>query len=41
HNIPVAAICDATAFLGNYGFLDQNKHTGNSLPYLKEGAPNY
>ena len=41
HNIPVAAICDATTFLGNYGFLDQNKHTGNSLPYLKEGAPNY
>jgi len=41
HNIPVSAICDATTFLGNYGFLDQNKHTGNSLPYLKEGAPNY
>ncbi|MCG0050784.1 type 1 glutamine amidotransferase family protein [Priestia aryabhattai] len=41
HNISVAAICDATTFLGNYGFLDQNKHTGNSLPYLKEGAPNY
>ncbi|MEH6930496.1 MULTISPECIES: type 1 glutamine amidotransferase family protein [Priestia] len=41
HNIPVAAICDATTFLGNYGFLDQNKHTGNSLPYLKEAAPNY
>ena len=41
HNIPVAAICDATTFLGNYGFLDQNKHTGNSLLYLKEGAPNY
>ncbi|WP_176586566.1 type 1 glutamine amidotransferase family protein [Priestia megaterium] len=40
-NIPVAAICDATTFLGNYGFLDQNKHTGNSLPYLKEGAPKY
>ncbi|MCT9852388.1 glutamine amidotransferase [Priestia megaterium] len=41
HNIPVAAICDATTFLGNCGFLDQNKHTGNSLPYLREGAPNY
>ena len=41
HHIPVAAICDATTFLGNYGFLDQNKHTGNSLPYLKERAPNY
>jgi putative intracellular protease/amidase len=41
NNILVAAICDATTFLGNYGFLDQHKHTGNSLPYLKEGAPNY
>lgn len=40
-NIPVAAICDATTFLGNYEFLDHHKHTGNSLPYLKEGAPNY
>jgi putative intracellular protease/amidase len=41
NNVPVAAICDATTFLGNYGFLEQHKHTGNSLPYLKEGAPNY
>ncbi|WLR42259.1 type 1 glutamine amidotransferase family protein [Bacillus carboniphilus] len=39
--IPVAAICDATTFLGIHGFLDHHKHTGNSLPYLKEGAPNY
>jgi putative intracellular protease/amidase len=40
-NIPVAAICDATTFLGIHGFLDHHKHTGNSLPYLKEGAPHY
>ncbi|MCA1060232.1 glutamine amidotransferase [Rossellomorea aquimaris] len=40
-NIPVAAICDATTFLGIHGFLDHHKHTGNSLPYLKEGAPQY
>ncbi|MBD1371431.1 glutamine amidotransferase [Hazenella sp. IB182357] len=39
--IPVAAICDATTFLGDHGFLDHYAHTGNSLPYLKEGAPNY
>ncbi|MBE1553822.1 type 1 glutamine amidotransferase family protein [Sporosarcina limicola] len=39
--ISVAAICDATTFLGNHGFLDDHNHTGNSLPYLKEGAPNY
>ncbi|MGD6846366.1 type 1 glutamine amidotransferase family protein [Rossellomorea aquimaris] len=41
HDIPVAAICDATTFLGIHGYLDQLKHTGNSLPYLKEGAPDY
>ncbi|MFC5647796.1 type 1 glutamine amidotransferase family protein [Paenibacillus solisilvae] len=40
-NIPVAAICDATTFLGNGGFLDHNKHTGNMLANLKSGAPNY
>ncbi|MDX8344567.1 type 1 glutamine amidotransferase family protein [Rossellomorea sp. YZS02] len=40
-NISVAAICDATTFLGMNGFLDHHKHTGNSLPYLKEGAPEY
>lgn len=37
----VAAICDATTFLGRHGFLEQHKHTSNSLPDLKLGAPNY
>lgn len=41
NNIPVAAICDATVFLGRYGFLDSVKHTSNSLENLKEGAPDY
>lgn len=40
-DIPVAAICDATTFLGIHGYLDDRKHTGNSLAYLKEGAPHY
>ncbi|RWZ54584.1 glutamine amidotransferase [Halobacillus fulvus] len=40
-DIPVAAICDATTFLGNHGFLDEHRHTGNSLAHLKQGAPNY
>ncbi|WP_282937244.1 type 1 glutamine amidotransferase family protein [Paenibacillus sp. RC67] len=40
-DLPVAAICDATTFLANHGFLESNKHTGNTLAYLKEGAPNY
>ncbi|MBP1082208.1 putative damage-inducible protein DinB/putative intracellular protease/amidase [Bacillus capparidis] len=41
HNIPVAAICDAGTFLAKYGFLDNNKHTGYTLSYLKQNAPNY
>ncbi|RAV11258.1 type 1 glutamine amidotransferase family protein [Paenibacillus contaminans] len=40
-DIPVAAICDATTFLGNHGFLDHVKHTGNTLEYLKARAPRY
>ncbi|SNZ15614.1 DJ-1/PfpI family protein [Terribacillus aidingensis] len=39
--IPIAAICDATVFLGRYGFLDKTPHTSNSLEYLQEGAPAY
>lgn len=34
-NIPVAAICGATYFLCKHGFLDQVKHTGDSLDYFK------
>ncbi len=30
-DIPIAAICGATLFLGKHGFLDQIKHTGDSL----------
>jgi putative intracellular protease/amidase len=41
NNIPIAAICDATVFLGRYGFLDKAPHTSNSLKYLQEGAPAY
>ncbi|WP_028612502.1 type 1 glutamine amidotransferase family protein [Paenibacillus harenae] len=37
----VAAICDATTFLGRHGFLEQHKHTGNMLVNLKQGAPAY
>jgi len=40
-NVPVAAICDATTFLGKHGFLDHQPHTGNSLPYLQAKAPEY
>lgn len=39
--IPVAAICDASTFLADKGYLDHIDHTGNSLPYLEEYAPGY
>lgn len=30
-NIPIAAICGATVFLGKHGFLNNRKHTGDDL----------
>jgi putative intracellular protease/amidase len=38
---PVAAICAATIYLGQLGFLDNRKHTSNDLGYLKGVVPNY
>jgi putative intracellular protease/amidase/effector-binding domain-containing protein len=44
---PLAAICGATVFLAEHGFLDHIKHTSNDLWLLKmhlpdyKGAPNY
>lgn len=35
HNIPVAAICGATTFLCKHGFLNNIKHTGDSLELFK------
>lgn len=37
----LAAICDATAFLGNHGLLDQVPHTGNDAQLLQMMAPAY
>lgn len=34
NNILVAGICNATVFLGKYGFLDHVRHTSNTLEYL-------
>ena len=39
--IPIAAICAATAFVGQLGLLDQVQHTSNDLYYLKAVAPQY
>ncbi|RZT95677.1 putative intracellular protease/amidase [Ancylomarina subtilis] len=38
---PLAAICAATAFLGQLGLLDHVKHTSNDLNYLKAVVPTY
>lgn len=41
-NKTVAAICGATGFLANQGYLDSREHTSNHLTYyLKKAAPNY
>jgi transcriptional regulator GlxA family with amidase domain len=37
----VAAICGATVFLGQHGYLDNIKHTSNHPDYLKGFAPEY
>lgn len=37
----IAAICAATTYLGQKGFLDQLNHTSNDLNYLKAIAPKY
>lgn len=39
-NIPIAAICGATYFLGRHGFLNHIRHTGDSLEQL-QGASQY
>jgi putative intracellular protease/amidase len=40
--IMVAAICGATAFLAEKGYLDKVKHTSNNLEfYLKNVSPSY
>lgn len=37
----IAAICGATAYLAEQGFLNHLKHTSNDLYYLKGVAPSY
>ena len=40
-NILVAAICGATAWLADKGFLDSRWHTSSDLEYLKMAYPSY
>ena len=37
----LAAICAATAYLGQLGLLDNVKHTSNDINYLRAVAPQY
>lgn len=37
----IAAICAATTFLGEKGYLDYIRHTSNALDYLKHFVPSY
>ena len=39
--IPVGAICNATNFLAENGYLNQIKHSGNTLEFMKAQAPHY
>lgn len=39
--IPVGAICGATFFMAENGYLDQVKHTSNTLEFMKAQAPHY
>lgn len=41
HHIPVAAICNAANFMAENGYLDNIRHSGNTLTYMKSQAPHY
>ena len=41
HHILVAAICNAANFMAENGYLDNIKHSGNTLTYMKSQAPHY
>lgn len=40
-DIPVGAICNATNFMAENGYLNQIKHSGNTLEFMKQQAPHY
>ncbi|MED4782705.1 DJ-1/PfpI family protein [Brevibacillus choshinensis] len=41
NHVPVAAICGATIFLAQNGFLNGRSHTSNGKSYLLEGVSDY
>ena len=36
--LPVGAICNAVSFLAVHGFLNEVRHTGNTVEMLQNGA---
>ncbi|EKQ57269.1 MAG: putative intracellular protease/amidase [Clostridium sp. Maddingley MBC34-26] len=41
HHIPVAAICNAANFMAENGYLDNIRHTGNTIEFMRSQAPHY
>lgn len=41
NHIPVGAICNAATFMAENGYLDNIRHSGNTLEYMKSQAPQY
>ena len=39
--IPIGAICNAANFMAENGYLDQIRHSGNTLAFMKAQAPHY
>lgn len=39
--IPVGAICNAANFMAENGYLDEIRHSGNTLEFMKTQAPHY
>lgn len=40
-HIPVGAICNAANFMAENGFLNQIRHSGNTVEFMKSQAPHY
>ncbi|VBB09038.1 dj-1/pfpi [Lucifera butyrica] len=39
--IPVGAICNAANFMAENGYLNQIRHSGNTLEFMQDQAPHY
>ena len=37
----MGGICNAATFLAEHGFLDDRAHTGNTVEFMRQGAPHY